>query len=314
MKYSELISLKKTLDNQDISLSSDIVESQIKNLVELITRKYTDEESKTIKDVLTNQYQIINNSFSSLKYIVDKICIDIDTAISEKNESLYELSEEYYKSEITKSASDVLDLHKSPHHFNTDKFFSKITKYGNWKYPALVIHPGRETFIESIIDNDPLYIVDQSYDLLEPSVAKFNEAYQRRIRKYVIDETSDDNILESLPNEQFGLCVVYHYFNFRPFSIIQKYLSEIYKKLKPGGVLIFTFNSTNDEAAVKSTEESKSCITIAKDITDEIKKIGYEILFQENYCPGPGDWIELKKPGELTSIRGGQTLAKIVSK
>jgi hypothetical protein len=41
--------------------------------------------------------------------------------------------------------------------------------------------------------------------------------------------------------------------------------------------------------------------------------IGFEIEFTWS-DDGPATWIELRKPGELTSLRGGQTLAKIVSK
>jgi SAM-dependent methyltransferase len=314
MKLSELAELKKILTYHDIKISRESTGHQLKNLVDVIVRKYKDDDAKAINDVLSNQYQILSASFQSLELIVNKVIADIDTAIEEKSKSLLALSDEYYKTEQTKTTSEILDLHGSPHYYNTDRFFSRILKYGDWKYPALVIHPGRETFIESMIDNDPLYIVDQSYDLLEPAVAKFNETYQRRIRKYVVDEAGEDDILAALPDLQFGICVVYHYFNFRPFAIIQKYLGEIYKKLRPGGVVIFTFNSLDDDMAAELTEESKCCITSVKDLKDEIEKLGYEILFQKNYYPGPGTWMELKKPGALTSIRGGQTLAKIVSK
>ena len=49
---------------------------------------------------------------------------------------------------------------------------------------------------------------------------------------------------------------------------------------------------------------------------NKLKKIaqdhGYIVNFE---CNGLSDakWIELQKPGELTSIRGGQSLAKIVA-
>jgi hypothetical protein len=40
--------------------------------------------------------------------------------------------------------------------------------------------------------------------------------------------------------------------------------------------------------------------------------MGFEIIFEHS---GQGNitWLELKKPGEIQSIRGGQALAKIVA-
>jgi hypothetical protein len=41
--------------------------------------------------------------------------------------------------------------------------------------------------------------------------------------------------------------------------------------------------------------------------------LGFELAFAHD---GTGDvsWLELRKPGDLASLRGGQTLAKIVAK
>jgi len=314
MKYSELISFKKSLENHNIKMSDDIVESQLKSLVEFISKRYKIKDGKTDKDVLNNQYQIITNGFAAFKYVIDKISSDIDKNIEEKKDSLIALSDQCYQSELTKSPTEILDLHGSQSYFNTDVLFSRIPKYGSWKHATMIIHPGREIFIERMIDNDPLYIVDQNYELLEPAMAKFNTAYQRRIRKYIIDEKVEANILGSLPDRQFGLCVCYHYFNFRPFELMLEYLKELHKKLKPGGVLIFTFNNCENETAVRLVEDSARCYANGTLLFAELEKIGYELLFSENYYPGCGTWVEVKKRGELESIRGSQTLAKILSK
>jgi hypothetical protein len=41
--------------------------------------------------------------------------------------------------------------------------------------------------------------------------------------------------------------------------------------------------------------------------------MGYEIVYSSNGY-GPSTWIELKKPGKLSSLKGGQALAKILPK
>ncbi len=314
MKHSELISFKKSLELYDLRQSGDIVETQLKSLVQTINNQYNIKGSKTDKDVLENQYQIIKNGFAALKYVVDKIASDVDSIIEDKKHELITLSEQYYQSELKKSPTEILDLHSSQQFLMTDRFFSSISKYGSWKHATMIIHPGRESFVETMIDNDPLYIVDRNYELLEPTLAKFNPVYQRRIRKYVVDESIEGDILGQLPDGQFGLCVVYHYFNFIPFELVQRYIKEIYKKLKPGGVLIFTFNDCENERAVKLTEESERCYANGTVLAVESEKMGYEILYTEEHYPGFGTWIEIKKRGELTSIRGSQTLAKILPK
>jgi len=316
MKYSDLVTIKKALDKHDLNSSAEIVEGQLKGMIECITEKYDTEKDKTLGNVLGNQYEIVKNGFAAFKYITTKIKSDIDRKIDDKRDHLLLLSQQFYQLELAKTTEEILDSHSSNVHFETSRFASTILKHGSWKHAAFVIHPGRASFIDSMIDNDPLYLIDQKYELLEPAMARYNEVYQRRLRKYTVDEQSKKEILNQLPDRQFGFGIVYHYFNFRPFEIIQRYLEEIYKKLKPGGVLIFTFNDCETESGVKMVEDLKRCYATEYLIKEEIHKIGYEFIHSEDYdaIQGPGTWIEIKKPGELTSIRGSQTLAKILSK
>jgi SAM-dependent methyltransferase len=316
MKYSDLVTIKKALDEHDLNISTDVVEGQLKGMVECVTEKYTGKKNKVLKDILGNQYEVVKNGFATLKFIVDKIKIDLDKSIEDEKDLLLSRSHQCYQSELTKTTEEILDLHRSYVHYETSRFPAIVAKYGSWKHAAFIIHPGRESFVDSMIDNDPLYLVDQKHELLEPAISRFNEVYQRRLRKYIIDENVKAGMLDQLPDGQFGLCVVYHYFNFRPFEMIQRYLTEIYTKLKPGGVLIFTYNNCETLPGVMMVEAGKRCYATEYLISKEIHKIGYEFIHSEEYdaIRGPGTWVEIKKPGELTSIRGSQTLAKILPK
>jgi hypothetical protein len=104
---------------------------------------------------------------------------------------------------------------------------SRIMKYADWHYPAMIIRPGAESFIKDMVAHDPLYLIDEKHELLTPAMSMFNEIYQRRLRTYVINERSDEEILSKLPNNQFGMCLVYNYFNYRPFEVLKQYLIEI---------------------------------------------------------------------------------------
>ena len=175
----------------------------------------------------------------------------------------------------------------------------------------MIIHPGAEPFINNMVGCDPLYIIDESQYLLEPVLNSFNNTYQRRLRPYVIEESWDSEILTRIPNGQFGCCLAYNYFDFRPVEMIRKYLNEIYQKLQTGGTLLMTFNDCERPAGVKLAEQNYACYMTASLIKDLAVHVGYEIFFFWHNDSG-SSWIELRKPGKLTSLRGGQTLAKII--
>jgi SAM-dependent methyltransferase len=170
-----------------------------------------------------------------------------------------------------------------------------------------------ENFIQTMVGNDPLYLVDESRYLLEPALNHWNDTYKNRLREYHIEETFDQPILDKLPDSQFGVCLVYNYLNYRPYELIQKYLKEVYEKLRPGGVLIMTFNDCDYHNAMQLVEQNITCYTPGTLVKGYANFLGFEEIF-EYRDTSPSVWIELKKPGTITSIRGGQALAKILPK
>ena len=190
---------------------------------------------------------------------------------------------------------------------------NRIKKYTDWQHPALIIHPGQEPFIDDMVANDPLYLVDERHDLLEPTLNKFNLIYQRRLRPYIINEIIGQPILDRIPEKQFGLILVYNFFNYRPFEIIKQYLEELHNKLKPGGVLIITINDCDRKSAVTLVERNYACYTPGQLVFSLSDTLGFEKIFTY-HDEGPSTWIELRKPGQLPSLRGGQALAKILPK
>jgi hypothetical protein len=129
----------------------------------------------------------------------------------------------------------------------------------------------------------------------------------------VIDEFNNRPIFEKLPQQQFGFVYGFDYFNFRPLEILKHYLLEVFGLLKPGGTFFFNFNDCDRQGGVALTEHNFCCYTPAKLIYEYATKLGYDISHQE-IIDGASTWVELKKPGQLTSIRGGQALAGIFRK
>jgi len=190
---------------------------------------------------------------------------------------------------------------------------SRLRTHSNWKYPGMVIRPSHSPWVEDLVALDPMYFVDTHEDLISPATSQYPPEYQRRLRRYVIDEFNDQPIFEKLPQQQFGLVYGFDYFNFRPLEVIKKYLLEVFGLLRTGGTFFFSFNDCDQQGGVALTEHYFSCYTPARLIYEYAEQVGYEIVHQET-IDAASAWVELKKPGSLTSIRGGQCLAGVFTK
>ena len=313
MKFSELVNFRNPLNamsSQPSQATTDLELGQITHLVNTQPKLL----GQLGQDLLTKQVAI-QQSFNEFEQCLDqlKTLIKEKTEIAEKpwfqdSYTLYESlpltggTSEYILNRRPDITKEVENLYRS-----------RIMKYTNWHYPAMIIRPGKESFIKDMVAYDPLYLIDEKHELLTPAMSMFNEIYQRRLRTYVVNERAEEAILNKLPNGQFGMCLVYNYFNYRPFEVLKQYLTEIYQKLRPGGVLAMTFNDCDRPSAVRLVENKFCSYTPGYLVQELAESLGYEIEFSWN-DPGPSTWIEFKKPGALDSLKGGQSLAKIVSK
>jgi SAM-dependent methyltransferase len=186
-----------------------------------------------------------------------------------------------------------------------------IKTYTDWRLPGMVLGSRQETFVEDMVPMDPLYLVDHNQELLNAAMRPFTQEYQRRLRPYVINDWKDQEILAAIPTNQFGLVFAYNYFNWKPIEIIERFLIEIYQKLRPGGALIFTYNECDNWYGVGAVENAWMCYTPGSRIQTIARNLGYKII---NQCTGTGDiaWFEMRKPGEIRSLRGGQVLARVI--
>jgi hypothetical protein len=312
MKLSELVAYKTQLDKLSAKSSQrqvDIDIGKINNVVEshpIQLGNYTQQ--------LQHQLQHIQHSFDQYESMLSQLQHEVKLLIETAEKPWFQESYRLYDEEMCHETTEAR-LTRRPV-LPTDDIMllqSRVRTYSDWRYPGLIIRPGLEEFIQHMVSFDPLYIVDQDMELLQPALDRYPEEYQRRLRPYVIKESLDQDILIKIPNEQFGICLVYNFFDFRPLEIIKKYLIEIYTKLRPGGTLIMTFNDCDRDKAVRLVEQHYACYTPGTLIRELAQVIGYQQIFSWNNN-GPATWLELRKPGTLDSIKGGQTLAKIMHK
>jgi SAM-dependent methyltransferase len=94
----------------------------------------------------------------------------------------------------------------------------------------------------------------------------------------VINDWKDTEILAAIPTNQFGLVFAYNYFNWKPIEIIERFLIEIYQKLRPGGALIFTYNECDNWYGVGAVENAWMCYTPGSRIQTIARNLGYKII------------------------------------
>jgi len=300
--------------------SSDSIKHKTELELDKVMHTASDHIDPGSFELLKSRYQDILTAFDQFEQQLDLIKNQTQDQIATEETAWFQRSYQLYErtlsDRLSQQAEFPQELRNQPVPLNPEAeriFNARLLRYADWHHAAMIIHPGKELFIRHLVANDPLYLIAESHTLLEPAVKNYNELYQRRLRCYIVEESLDRTLLEKIPNGQFGLCFAYNYLNFRPVEMIKKYLAEVYEKLKPGGVFIMTFNDCERTAGVKLVEQNYACYTPAGLIQDLARHLNFEIEFFW-HDDGPSSWLELRKPGTLTSLRGGQTLAKIIPK
>lgn len=260
---------------------------------------------------LTDNHDTVRDSFTNFEQTLTHLKSAVNQLIEDAEKPWFAESYRLYDQEMANETVDNLSFRKPNLPAETEMFYrTRIMRYTGWQYSAMIIRPGVETYINDMVDCDPLYLVDVKHELLEPAMNLHNETYRRRLRPYVVTENQDTTILDRLPNTQFGVIFAYNFFNFRPLEIIRQWLTELYQKLKPGGMLLMTINDCDRYKGVMLVEQHFCCYTPGKLICDLANSIGFETAFTW-HDDGPNTWLELRRPGQLTSLRGGQALAKV---
>ena len=187
----------------------------------------------------------------------------------------------------------------------------RLRLYTSWRHPGMVIRPAHARFVEDLVACDPMYFVDTTDPLLELTASWFTPQYQSRLRRYIVEEYSDQPTLINLPTNQFGLIYSFHFFEYRAWPVLQQYLKECFDLLRPGGILAFTYNNCDIANRVGMVEHYSGCYTPGRLVRAYASGLGYKTVFEFDDDTNTS-WMELRRPGDYSSIRGGQTLAAIL--
>lgn len=312
MKLSELAHYRELIESLRPRSVDRVIKAEMDPLI------YTMESQRVQMPTHLHTLQIIRHAaMEQAQYFdqqVDKVLSDIDAQIQALEPRYLAQSYQWYEQAMKGDSIEyVLNRRFDISDAMQDYVQSRVMAHSDYHYPGLLIRPGLEDWISNMVACDPLYLVDTDHDMFAPVKTKFNETYQNRLRYYAIRESNDQPMMELLPDGQFGFCLAYNFFHYKPFEIMRAYLREIYQKLRPGGVLAMTFNDCDRKGAVELAERSFTCYTPGRMVLGICESVGF--LIQQNYqIDAAVNWVELRKPGQMISLRGGQTLAKIVAK
>jgi len=309
MKLSDLIAYRTLLRRYQPSDITGVLDQQLGPLVHAIDNshiRFVDAESRIHQthDAITTSLTDFDQAMQGLLAIVEGNIASMTPGYLARSYKLYSENMRNDTPELILSRRIMLTA-------DLDEYVrGRLKLYTDWRRAGMVIRPADNTWIQDLVALDPLYVIDTHRELLEPAIKSFTSEYQRRIRPYVIDEDLDRPLLTDLPNAQIGFCVVYNFFNYKPFELIRQYLAEIYNKLQPGGRLFFTINDCDRQGGVDNSERSYMCFTPGALITPLVQTLGYNID-QTCELDAACTWYELSKPGEFHTRRGGQNLARI---
>jgi hypothetical protein len=313
MKLSELVAYRNQLNRLHVEEARSQVDTDLSRIKHLVNSK--DFDPNNIRQQMNDVHQSMHHSFDQFIDLVTQAKAEVQAEIDLKEK--YWLDETYrlYDQEMVHDTDEhVLNRRPVLTPENDSIIRARIKNFSTNLHPGMIIRPGLETFVEHMVSFDPLYLVDRSDNMLFPCTLGFPDQYRRRLRPVIVNERDHSRpILERLPDSQFAVCVAYNFFEFTPMQVLERWLQEIFVKLKPGGRLMMTFNDCDNEKAVRLAESYYACYTPGKLVKAVAEKIGYEIYFIWNDNL-PTTWIELQKPGTLSSLRGGQALAKVVHK
>ncbi len=312
MKLSTLVAFRnnlKQLSSVEIQRESDI---NLRTIIHVANEQPL--PLSNFSQSLISAQADINSSYEKFEDQLNQLKKEVANQIEIAEKPWFQESYRLYEEEMVNETVEYILNRRPELTYESEMMLkSRLMNYTDWKCPGMIIRPGRENFIQQMVSYDPLYLIDQDRDLLTPAMTQFPELYQQRLRPYTINEHDTHPILHKIPQGQFGICLVYNFFNFRPLEVIKQYLEEIYTKLKPGGTLIMTINDCDNEKAVDLVERHFACYTPGYLIKNLAQNIGYKLTF--SWDDGvPMTWLELQRPGQVTSLKGGQTLAKRVAK
>ena len=316
MKLRNLVKYKQLVDSiDDIKIRRSINIKISTLLADLNTHEY---DSANLKEEIEGCHLAVLKNLEELSDHLNSFKKQLNKTVETLEQPFYEKSKEIYKQRLNDSIQAKIDRQVFNNVLHNNEFKTLLTNrinlYVSSQYAGLQLAPGNGELTNHLVACNPLYLMDESEDMFRHIRNWRQPAYQNRLRYYNIDENQKD-LLHELPANTLGLIVVVNWFNFRPIKIIKKYLQSMMKRLRPGGVIVFTYNNCDYPKAIDKVSELYYCYTTSKKVKDLCTQLGYNII--ASYDRGYDEldmgisWLEIAKPGKRNTIKKSETMGLI---
>ena len=311
MKLSELVKQKSTLQKSrpdKVSYTWAQFKSNIHNKIDNYSVLTADQQSH-----LQTKLKMVTSAFGHVKEYIDE-CIDTVTEqIKQLEVTAYSQSLKWYVEKKLPEEADPKQVKHKPikllegNHHILDK---RMKLYNDWRFPGICIQP-RHGWMDNMASCDPLYMVDYDQAHCKSSLEVFKTHFQKRIRFYKqnVWHPKAQKIFENLPPNQFGFIMSFNWLNYVPREGIQKVYEEIFELLRPGGTFMHTYNNCEYHHTCGLYENGTHPYITSAQIKKLANSVGFELVFE--HSDRGFDWMEIKKPGKLQSVKHGPALGKI---
>jgi len=295
MKLYDLVKFRQRL-HDEYSVQRSVTEltqvvNQLTDLNRDLDPRYAEYVHSNI-DAFTDIIQQVQQQHGTLSTFIEQLDQHIELVT-------YELFSGAYSDELNSAMMN--HEHRMSRIINLpdmakDSIISRIRRYSDFHYLGMELGPRTGELTSYMVACDPLYIVDLDDRFLDQTLKQFPELYQTRVYRYIIDIIPDFSIF---PKSQFGFIFSYDYFNYLSSTTIDSYLQGLYDLLRPGGVLMFTYNDGETPNGAAYAETRWHSYVPKSKLIELVKQKGFEIINTESFDSGAVNWIELQRPGEI---------------
>jgi hypothetical protein len=315
MKLHELVSFRNTLrDALDLTTILKGIESNQQRLTSIIPH-VNPHYGQKLSDLSSNHYKV----FDYAKHDEAKI----NSLLEEINQDIEKLTKQFfednYQTECLSRDPEFLRQHKVMH-MNAESretLLSRIHLYSTWQYPALEIGCRDGEWTKHLVNFDPLYIADSHDEFIGNTISQFTPEYQNRVRKYHIQDFKiylldqfGQSFKSSPPSNQLSFIFSYNYFNYLSLDSIKQLLLQSMEWLRPGGTMLFTYNNADMSASAGLTEGYFMTYVPKSMLVPMAESVGFDVAQCFDFLPSTS-WVELRKPGTLTTVKAHQALGEI---
>jgi hypothetical protein len=311
-----LVEHKNSLKEIIPKLSIDnTVYSETRLIESLVSRFDLNEYHQSINRIRTI-YDDIDQKNKDIIAEIEKIIDSIDHNISNTLESKNVTSDIFKESTIIS--------HLPTNEIVRTIFNNKISKISQVRYPGLQINtrffppveinPSNiDSWISLMVASDPLYLMGPSIKILQWPLQSFPEIFQKRVRLYELNGKGD---LSILPQTQFNLIFCWDFFNHLSVDVIDFYLQQMIRLLRPGGTLLFTYNNCDLVMSARSVDSNSASWCTPLLLEKIYSKHGFELIgfndiISDDVNVSHVSWAELKRPGDLTTSKISQASGAI---